>query len=170
MPIETIILGQRIATGSLPPSAVASGSIGPGQIGLAASQQFTTASSAGTTSTSGVMAGLGYQFTPQKTGIVRAVAQVQGVNSVGGQGIKVQIVAGSGAPPANGVAATGTPYGQSLTAFSAASGNPSGMFLAARMPNLGVGTPTWIDLTQTAITSGTALVQNVLIEVEELQS
>ena len=123
---------------------------------------------AGTTSTTGVMAGLGVLFTPKKTGIVKITITAVGSNNTAGDGVQFQAAYGTGAAPANGAAPTGTAVGSPVKSTVSAAGAVEAMAKTVVILHLSVGTQYWIDVVQAAITGGTATLTGVDVLVEEL--
>ena len=113
----TTVLGAPITVGG-GPYTVKLFCMGSAWVVAAASSQplraqSTSTNPTGTTSTAYVMMGLGFAFTPQTSGNLFIVMQANGVNSVAGSGFKARMCIGTGTPPANGVAQTGTQIGSS---------------------------------------------------------
>lgn len=124
-----------------------------------ATDQVTSATPTGTTSATAVMAGLGaagFVITPGVTGRIRIVISGQMSNSTINDGVTVDLRYGTGTPPANGDAVTGTLAGISQTATSLVAAQRSGFCLQAIVTGLTVGTAYWIDFSELAVTGGTA--------------
>lgn len=137
---------------------------------VAAQQNFTyvtPANPAGTTSTTTVMAGLGVLITPQTSGRVKVFISGEVNNDTAGDGVFLQAAYGTGTPPANGSAATGTVVGKSKLLLSSAAGQQQSFALITVVTGLTVGTQIWVDLQFQAVTGGTASVVNLMILLEE---
>jgi hypothetical protein len=110
------------------------------------SAQGAPVTTAGTTSTVGVMAGVGQYITPAKGGKVLALAmgyaQMDTVNRIVMGGFRY----GTGTKPTHGAATTGTDPGSGTWAFYAAVANQYAPFCAvAVLTGLTVGTQYWFD-------------------------
>lgn len=122
-----------------------------------------------TTSTTAVMAGLGFTFTPvKKSGIVKITLDAVVSNSTADDGAQVQIAYGTGSAPAQGAAATGTAVGIAAKFESAAAGAPGTVSTSAVVTGLTPGTTYWFDLQVAAITGGTASIGPVSGYIEEV--
>jgi hypothetical protein len=126
---------------------------------------------AGTTSTVGVMAGIalsnGSVITPLKSGLLCVTASGSLTNNDPTGGAYVQLRYGTGTAPANGAALTGTAIGPiaSRSVIGTAGYVPFSMGLVILLP---VAVSYWFDLSQTAVTAGTASMANVGIASFEL--
>jgi hypothetical protein len=134
----------------------------------------TSAANAGTTSTAAyVMLGLGstWGFTPIQYTSARVTINGQLVNTTTGDGINVIIAFGTGTPPANGAAATGTTVGVNtiFTDLTGLTTNGAPFSKHAIITGLTPGTFYWFDLQFKAVTGGTASVLNVEFSAQELQ-
>lgn len=131
---------------------------------------------AGTTSTTGVMAGIGRTFVPQTTGRVLFMVTGQGTNSNGDAGFKFDLRYGTGTVPSNGNALTGTVLGADVASSAPTSGATTTVLTCAiahhglidGAASLTLGTTYWFDIGQYAITAGTATFSNLNISVIEL--
>lgn len=132
----------------------------------------------GTTSTTGVMMGLGAvvapntaSITPTVTGRVKATIVLNLTNSTAtaGDGAKAQIRYGTGTAPANGAALTGTTIGSILTSVleRATANDLQGVTLVGVATGLTPGTAYWFDVSLAAIVGGTGLAKNVSVVLEE---
>jgi hypothetical protein len=114
----------------------------------------------GTTSTTGVMCGLGTAtygstvITPARSGKIFASMQGSLSNSVAGGRTIISLKYGTGTPPVNGAAPTGTSIGGS-TNFHPYAANIYGPFaVSAIITGLTLGVPIWVDLMQQSYTGG----------------
>ena len=139
-----------------------------------ASLQTAAVSNAGTTSTTGVMAGLGKDIpaviTPTATGkvLITLTGSVYN-NTAAGLVNAVQLRFGTGAAPANNAAAIGTAVGgiASRGAMAAALGFVP-LCLMAVVTGLAIGTPVWLDVVYAASGGGTVILSNVAFTAVEL--
>jgi hypothetical protein len=125
------------------------------------------ANPAGTTSTVGVMAGLGVAFTPLSTGRVEVSIAGNAANSAAGDGAAFQIRYGTGAAPANGAALTGTAAGGLAQITSGAAGAVTSVSLYAIITGLTVGTAYYFDISEAAVTGGTASITALQVNIIE---
>jgi hypothetical protein len=131
--------------------------------------QSGASSSTGTTSTTGVMAGLAYAITPVRTGKVFVSISGSVQNTVAGGQCLAQIRYGTGTAPINGAALTGTAIGAYANGHSGGIAYRLPFNLTAVITGLTPGTPIWFDLSQSAVAaSGTASVINVAGTAYEL--
>ena len=132
-----------------------------------------------TSSTSYVMAGIGasspgtsWGLTPLNYTTVRVTIDGQCLNATNGDGINFIVAYGTGSPPAQGAAATGTTVGIN-TIWTALTG-----LLLQGVPfskdviitGLSAGTAYWFDLQYKAVTGGTASFKNINTTAQELTS
>jgi hypothetical protein len=94
-------------------------------------------------------------------------------NSSGDDGVQVQIRTGTGTPPINGAALTGTTQGGLVKAELVVSGGATVLTrvpfsLNAIVTGLTLNTAVWIDISLAAIGAGTARVRDISISVVEL--
>lgn len=126
---------------------------------------------AGTTSTSGVMCGLGSvcAINPSFSGRVRINVMGSMANGTAGNSCQIVLAFGTGAPPANGVAATGTTIGNGVALTNTPSATFSVPFNAeGTVGGLTLGTTYWFDLQQFSPTGvGTASVSSLTMSAEE---
>jgi hypothetical protein len=138
-----------------------------------ASSQKTPVDPATTSSTVGVMMGLSASITPVLTGKIMIIISGDIDNDTGDDGAQVQIRTGTGTPPINGAALTGTTQGGLVKMSVVVSG---GATVVTRVPfslnaivtGLTLNTAVWIDLGLAAITAGNARVRDISISVVEL--
>lgn len=134
-----------------------------------AATQTAPANPTSTTSLTGVMMGLAASITPVRKGSVLITITGDIETSGNGNGGALQIRTGTGAAPANGVAATGTAQGSIVNYRNPANSVVRVPFSAsAIVSGLTLGTAIWIDLGLAAVTGGTAAVRNVSISAAEL--
>ncbi len=101
----------------------------------------------GTTSASMVMMGCGQTFTPARSGNLFLLFSTRMFSSVVGDELLVQMSYGTGTPPANGAAVTGTQAGPRMSAIAVSTGGtgaPQDM-IPAILTGLSVGTTYWFD-------------------------
>jgi hypothetical protein len=134
-----------------------------------ATLQTVSATPTGTTSATGVMAGLAGLFTPVRSGKVCATISGRMSNNTAGNQCACQMRYGTGAAPANGAAPTGTAVGGVPVTLSATALAPAPFSVTSIITGLALGTQIWFDLTQsTASTTGTAGLFAVSIAAFEL--
>jgi hypothetical protein len=125
-----------------------------------ANLQTSALSPAGTTSGTGVMAGLGALgavFTPVKSGTIFVTVSGSLNNNTATGGATVQIRYGTGTAPANGAALTGTVAGQAAQRTGAGWGanQVCPYNLCVIITGLSLGVPIWIDCSQAILSTGT---------------
>jgi len=166
-------------TGSAAPTPVAGNGIGftgswPNQTITAVAGANTTqvpSNPAATTSTTGVMAGLGSTctITPTRTGVVLFIIGGVFANNTINDGASVQLREGTGAAPVNGAA----PAGTSLTSVpflgnSALANQSIPWLIAGSTSGLALATAVWFDVREAAVTGGTATLSNITCTALEL--
>jgi len=130
--------------------------------------QSNVANPAGSTSVGGMMMGIAFTRTPAVTGSVHITVTGNIVNSATDGAAAVQIRTGTGPPPANGAALTGTAHGslvQSINDGNVQSTKP--FSLTAVVTGLTLGVPFWIDVSLSA-SAGISTIGNVTIAGMEL--
>ena len=134
--------------------------------------QVTPVNPTTTTSTVGVMMGLGASasITPTFTGKLMIVISGDIDNDTNSRGSVVQIRTGTGTAPINGAALTGTTCGGSVNFFQNNSTIRTPFSLNAIINGLILNTSVWIDISLTSIGAGTVTsrVRNISISVIEL--
>ena len=137
---------------------------------VAALGAFTPANPTATTSTTGVMMGVGSSctITPNVSGAVKFWVTGHGSNATNADTVTIQIRYGTGAAPANGAALTGTAIGKAVSLTSPVGSQVFPFALVAYQSGLTVGTTHWIDVTVTSGTGGSAVVQSLAIVAEEV--
>jgi hypothetical protein len=158
----------------------------PSTVAIPAAPMQTPAASqlnpTGTASTTYVMAGFGtagggnLTLTPRATGKVLVIISGTIQNSLINDGGQVTITYGTGVAPANGVAFSngcsgvqcGTQVGAAPRVTEAVAGGLSSFATQAIITGMTIGTPYWFDLSQAAITGGTATVTNAGATIVEL--
>ncbi|WP_426418467.1 hypothetical protein [Bradyrhizobium genosp. A] len=127
-----------------------------------ATVQSGTLAPTGTTSTSGVMMGLGstVTLTPTYSGRVMVSFQMGISNSIASSGNTVSLRYGTGSAPANGAAITGTQAGSIITGQMQTAAFILPTFVSAIITGLTPGTAYWFDLSLT-VTGGTGTVNSV---------
>jgi hypothetical protein len=112
---------------------------------------------AGTTSTTGVMLGLGAGgavITPVRSGKIFATIGGLVSNTVSGGISSAYIKFGTGTAPVNGAAPVGTRLGQALQAHAYAPGVYVPFSLSVLITGLTLGTQIWLDLVQAVVAGG----------------
>lgn len=123
----------------------------------------------GTTSTTGVMMGLGVAYTPTRSGIVLVQIEGQMQNNTADDGAQAKLYYGTGSAPANGAALTGTQKGQAAIIDyvpTAAKRWPFGVTTV--ISGLTLNTAYWFDLALAALTGGTASLTGLEVVICEL--
>lgn len=112
---------------------------------------YAPANPTGTTSTIGVMMGVGATCvaTPQSTGVVSLEIKGTQANNTANNYSTVQFRYGTGTAPTNGAAATGTTVGGTISQYSVGATNPV-FFSTGGIVTLVVGTTYWFDLSLAA--------------------
>jgi hypothetical protein len=129
----------------------------------------------GTTSSTGVMMGLGATatITPHGSGVVLIIVTGNMANTVLSGGDQAQIYYGTGTAPSNGNAITGTAAGSKIATVMANNENQWYFSLNAIVGGGGtpltVGTKYWIDVSLAETGSSTASINNVTISAVELE-
>lgn len=130
-----------------------------------ASLQTSSTTPTGTTSTTGVMMGLGSSATITPTVSGRIYLAISGTisNNTTGDGVAGAIRFGTGTAPINGAAPTGTGVGPvaSWTVPAGAANAPYS--ISGVLTGLTIGTAYWIDVVLNAITGGTASIKNTAV-------
>jgi len=140
--------------------------------GASESAQSNTSNPTGTTSTTGVMMGLGgaNTFTPLLSGRILIFVTGTEYNTAGGQGGVIQIRYGTGAAPANGAAPTGSVGGPIVTGQPDGAGHTETIPMASVVvvSGLTIGTTYWVDVTLASTGSGTTSLSDATITTVEL--
>jgi hypothetical protein len=133
-----------------------------------ASTQKTPVDPTTTSSTIGVMMGLSASITPVLTGKIMIIISGDMDNDTNSRGTRVQIRTGTGTPPVNGAALTGTAQG-GLVSYEQGSNNVRMPFSLNCIENgLTLNTAVWVDISVTSITGGVSRVRDISISVVEL--
>lgn len=116
-----------------------------------------------TTSTTGVMMGLGSicAITPKYSSRVFVAIEGMGETNTNGDGWEGKLQYGTGAAPINGASGTGTSIGGALGAVGVQGGVLNMFNLSGIAVNLTPGTAYWFDVQLQAVTGGTALIANI---------
>jgi hypothetical protein len=114
-----------------------------------------------TASTSGVMYGLNFTFTPTKASTI-VMVYGYAANNTSPDGGKISLAYGTGTPPVQGAAATGTGFGQAVQ-FTTAANNQQVPWALYQNITLTPGTTYWFDVQCAATTGGTATFSNTNI-------
>jgi hypothetical protein len=126
-----------------------------------------------TASLTGVMMGLSASITPVVTGKVLIIVSGDIDNDSGDDGAQVQMRTGTGTPPINGAALTGTAQGGLVKMDVATSGAGNSVTrvpfsLNTIVTGLTLNTAVWIDVSLAAIGAGNARVRDISISIVEL--
>jgi hypothetical protein len=89
-------------------------------------------------------------------------------NDTNSRGARVQIRTGTGTPPINGAALTGTTQGGLVTLDQSSPNLRVPFSLNAIVNSLTLNTAVWIDISLASITSGISRVRDISISVVEL--
>lgn len=112
-----------------------------------ASTTYSNSGSVAVASTTGVMAGLGVTITPSSSGTILVTANTTVGNNAGSSGgtLTAQLRYGTGTPPVNGAAPSGTAIGVAVAGFvSTTTGNFNAGFNGV-ITGLTPGTTYWLD-------------------------
>jgi len=125
---------------------------------------------ANTSSTTQVMAGLGSNFhiTPLVTGTLQVSIQANLSNTTLGDGANVILRYGTGTAPANGAAAVGTTVGNTVSMAASGAGATAPINVSGVVTGLTLGTPYWFDFGYWASTGGAAAIQNPTFAAAEI--
>lgn len=158
----------RLPIGSSQQVLVVSGGI-PAWLTLSgASDNSLPSNPTGTTDATGVMMGLNRTITPSGTGNVLFIATGSIANNNVLGGAKVALRYGTGTPPINGAAQTGTIVSGYVTQTLAVGANDASPFAVhGLITGLSTGTAYWYDLQLAAVTAGTASVSNLSVSATE---
>lgn len=126
-----------------------------------------------TTSTTGVMAGLGKTLIPVYSGRVLIIVTGQAQNNTGDSGFKYDLRYGTNPIPSNAVPVTGTIVGSAISGSCIASSSTTGLPVMpiahhAIVTGLSLGVSYWFDIGIYAVTSGTATFNAVSLSVLEI--
>ena len=123
---------------------------------------------AGTTSSTGVHAGLGAVLTPTVTGKVLVTITGTMVNAVANKWPATALRYGTGTPPANGAAPAGTPLGALDFLTGNTVNNATPFSLTGVVLNAAIGVALWFDLVQSTTAGGTTTLNSVSVTAVEL--
>lgn len=123
----------------------------------------------GTTSTTGVMMGMGGTFTLTTlySSRVHVIITGNGRISLASNNLTITGYYGTGGAPANGAAITGTQFGRAAVIFNSVAGAEETWVIIALLTGVSPGTPYWFDVSVATSTSGTALVEMVTATLME---
>jgi hypothetical protein len=121
-----------------------------------------------TTSTTGVMAGMGASVIPSVTGKVMAIITGTMVNTVAGKWPMIAMRWGTGAPPANGAAPVGTVIGAIEFLTGNTVNNATPFSIVGVVLNAALGVQLWFDLVQSSTAGGTTSLDYVAATIVEL--
>lgn len=126
----------------------------------------------GTTSTTGVMAGVGSTCTITPTYSTRVFFMITGViaNNTSGSGSNALLKFGTGTAPTNGAAATGTTIGNASTFYPTPNANNIYVPFVTQgiVAGLTTGTAYWFDIDQYSTTSGTTTMLQITCTAFEI--
>lgn len=111
-----------------------------------------------TSSLTGVMAGCKVQYTPTKTGHLEVFGTFGVYNSTTGDGTQTQLSYGTGTPPSQGDAKTGTLFGNARTIVSGGGGIRVEVSMIGEITGLVLNTKYWFDVLCMVITGGTGII------------
>jgi hypothetical protein len=123
---------------------------------------------AGTTSSTGVHAGLGATLTPTVTGKVLVIITGTMVNAVANKWPAVAMRYGTGTPPANGAAPAGTALGALDFLTGNTVNNATPFSLSGVILNAALAVALWFDLVQSTTAGGTTTLSSVSVLAVEL--
>lgn len=121
-----------------------------------------------TTSTTGVMMGFSQTITPVQSGKLLVLVCGDVDNNTNARGSLIQIRYGTGTPPTNGSALTGTPLGGLVCFFQNNSAIIAPFNLSGIISGLSIGVTVWIDISLASVTGGTSRVRDVSFSIIEL--
>ena len=153
---KRLYIGDGITAGGLP------------VVGPLATSGTLPSDPVGTTSTTGLMMGLGIGITPLVSGNFKVDLVGSMTNNTGGDGAKAQLRHGTGTAPTNGAALTGTTAGSLVEATALSGGQKIPFALTALVTGLALGTAVWFDVGLAAILGGTAGISDLSVVIVEL--
>jgi hypothetical protein len=125
-------------------------------------QTNSSATPPATSSTTAVMMGLGFSATPLLSGNFIVFASLSYGQSIALDGAAFSLEFGTGTPPTNGTAITGTNFGGAMPSVApAAVAKAVSVTLLGLVSGLTPGAPYWFDLSYKALTGGTVTPVNV---------
>lgn len=126
------------------------------------------ANPATTTSTTGVMMGLGStaKITPVFSGRVKIEITLAAAVTVATASATLQVRYGTGTAPTNGAALTGTALGSAITGWSDVASSPTPFALIVAVTGLTPGTPYWFDVSF-SVSTGTGSLTGVNYVITE---
>jgi hypothetical protein len=136
-------------------------------LGLTNTGRFLPSNPTPTSSASPVMMGLALPYTPTASGKVEVILRGTIFSNTIGSGGFAQLAYGTGAAPANGVAATGTATATAAKHVGAIA-NQYTPFVVHDIVTLTVGTPYWFDLQAAALSGGAVSLTDITITLCEL--
>jgi hypothetical protein len=115
------------------------------------------------------MMGLNKTITPEGSGVVLIIISGTIFNAGGiGDGATVRLYTGTGTPPTNGAAVTGTARSGQQKFISSTTAEKVPFSVQALVSSLTLATAYWIDLALTATTGGTATVTDLSVTATEV--
>jgi hypothetical protein len=152
---------------------ITSGTLPAGRLPVRASMGGAPGNPSSTSNLTDTMMGSGNVcfITPNTTGTVIFLYSGVAFNNTSGDGWVVKLWRGTGSPPANGTAATGTQMGgaPSSTGAGTAAGAAVGFGgISGRATGLAIGTTVWFDASVAAVTGGGAAIGGISCTAYEL--
>jgi hypothetical protein len=130
--------------------------------------QFNPSDPPGTSSTTGVMAGLNVNVTPRTSGIFTVTSYGNMGSDAAGGGVAVELRYGTGAPPIPGASRAGESCANgSVSGLSPVGGQTVPFSMTCVLPALSIGTSYWFDLYYRAISGRAAHATNNVVTVTE---
>lgn len=122
-----------------------------------------------TTSLTGVMAGCKVQYTPTKTGHIEVYGTFGVYDDTAGDGFVTQLTYGTGTPPVQGAAKTGTQFGNPRRIISGGAGVRLEVSMIGEVTGLVLNTEYWFDVLGYVITGGNgSIYTGGALEITEL--
>ena len=136
---------------------------------ISAVTSFATASDPTTTSSlTGVMMGLARTITPIRSGKILILISGDVDNATNDRGSLLQIRYGTGTPPANGSALTGTPVGGLVRFFQNNAAIIAPFQLSGIVSDLTIDVSVWVDISLASVTGGTSRVRDISVSIIEI--
>lgn len=136
---------------------------------ISAVTSFATASDpTTTTSLVGVMMGLARTINPIRSGKILILISGDVDNDTNSRGSLLQIRYGTGTPPVNGSALTGTPVGGLVRFFQNNDIIISPFQLSGIVSNLTIDVNVWVDISLASVAGGTSRVRDISVSIIEI--
>lgn len=123
---------------------------------------------AGTTSTTGVMSGLGILATAKRTGNFFIITTSTCSSDTNNDGTTLQLRYGTGTAPSNGAALTGTTIGNATTSAIGTANQTYEISCSGIVSNLKIGTEYWFDLSNASYIGGTSTAKSITFNIREI--